>query len=407
MNGLDNVAQNEHDNVMLGWGAQLDRLKRKVDTNRPEEIKKQKEDLEKKQDDELMDYHLARVETSTGDTQTSAAQPPAAQAPAPQVPAPQVMDLTRDETPPDIKHESGSFDSEPAQPETKSTRSGRPSHAPKKYTGEDAQRQLRQATTGTPDGKYSKFAPIAEGYGCVVPNPGGLGKAVKLACLECGRNSKTPSNNVNGEPSFFNGVPGLKRHVNKAHPGYEFCNKEESAADVVEKYAVKHLPKEVVDEIKAGSPNAYKPTPRQVPARQPRPSSQAAGSDGYAATTNGQGMAVQALLQAAGGAGDASTTNDQGMGVPTFQAAGSPGNAFTTNNQNMDVPTLQAAASAGNASAMNDHQEMAVDTLQAAESAGNASAMNDQEMTVPTMRAPVAQMYDSNDGYPAFQPMLP
>ncbi|KAI7373977.1 hypothetical protein KC336_g20307, partial [Hortaea werneckii] len=95
MNGLDNVAQNEHDNVMLGWGAQLDRLKRKVDTNRPEEIKKQKEDLEKKQDDELMDYHLARVETSTGDTQTSAAQPPAAQAPAPQVPAPQVMDLTR------------------------------------------------------------------------------------------------------------------------------------------------------------------------------------------------------------------------------------------------------------------------------------------------------------------------
>ncbi|KAI7373859.1 hypothetical protein KC336_g20331, partial [Hortaea werneckii] len=328
---------------------------------------------------------------------------------------------------PDIKHESGSFDSEPAQPETKSTRSGRPSHAPKKYTGEDAQRQLRQATTGTPDGKYSKFAPIAEGYGCVVPNPDGLGGAVKLACLECGRNSKTPSNNVNGEPSFFNGVPGLKRHVNKAHPGYEFCNKEESAADVVEKYAVKHLPKEVVDEIKAGSPNAYKPTPRQVPARQPRPSSQAAGSGGYAATTNNQGMAVPTFqaagsggnafttnnqnmdvptLQAAASAGNAFTTNNQGMAVPTFQAAGSVGNAFTTNNQNMDVPTLQAAASAGNASAMND-QEMAVDTLQAAESAGNASAMNDQEMTVPTMRAPVAQMYDSNDGYPAFQPMLP
>lgn len=327
----------------------------------------------------LEDYRRAvlraRAGASTGDAQTSPQQAHVQQAssqqtPAQRAPIPEVMDLTRDETPPHIKHESESFDSEPAQPETKSTRSGRPSHAPKKYTGEDAQRQLRQATTGTPDGKYSKFAPIAEGYGCVVPNPDGLGGAVELACLVCGRNSKTPSNNVNREPSFFNGVPGLKRHVNKAHPGYEFCNKEESAADVVEKYAVKHLPKEVVDEIKAGSPNAYKPTPRQVPARQPRPSSQAAGSGGYAATTN-----------------------NQGMGVPTFQAAGSAGNAFTTNNQNMDVPTLQAAASAGNASAMNDHQEMAVDTLQAAASAGNDSGLNDQEMTVPTDRAPTAPMY--------------
>ncbi|GAB1728760.1 hypothetical protein NU195Hw_g467t1 [Hortaea werneckii] len=282
MDDLGDVDQMEHQKVMDGFGAQIGRLDRKLETLRDrliaaedvatvdrtsEEraaIKKQKDALEKLQQEELIDYHRARLRVRTRDLPPAVKQKPSLIVTL-RSNEQEAIDLTQDDIPAAIKRER-SVSLNASGPASKRPRTRRRSQ---QVSEQDAQqvtrhppmpetRRATSATSNTPiDARtVEDFPPIAGSHPTLVPSPDGVG-AVELRCPDCQCNAYPQSRVNGGQPRFFTGALGFQRHVRQAHGSQRFNNRIMPTAAAIRDCTWAHISQEVVDAIKSGDINAY------------------------------------------------------------------------------------------------------------------------------------------------------
>ncbi|KAI7084445.1 hypothetical protein KC356_g6756 [Hortaea werneckii] len=278
MDHLDDVDYNEHQKIMDGFGAQIGRLDRKLDTLRNQlitaedvatvdkiseeraAIKKQKDALEKLQQEELADYHRTRLRVRTKNLPPAVQQgPPLNEIVLPNQQEP--IDLTRDDIPSKVKREdSGSPVTSRPVSEKQRTQRG-----PQQPLEQDAQQvtqnpsrpETRRATTATSRNQIDlDFSEIADTHPTLVPSPDGFG-AVELRCPICRRNAALQSKIRGGQPRFFGGAQGLQRHVRQAHGSQMFNCKTMPTATAIRECTWARVAQEVVDAIKSGDTKAY------------------------------------------------------------------------------------------------------------------------------------------------------
>ncbi|KAI6907600.1 hypothetical protein KC334_g5003, partial [Hortaea werneckii] len=214
MDDLGDVDQNEHQKVMDGFGAQIGRLNRKLDMLRDQliaagdaatveklsderaAIKKQKDELERLQQNELADYKSALLRAHTKTLPPAVKQKPrliVTLRPSQQ----EAIDLTQDDIPLVIKRErSLSPIASGLESKRLRTRRGR-----QHFSEQDAQQvaqdrpkpKIRRGTTATSNHlidvrKCADFPVIVESHPTLVQSPDGPG-AVELRCCICGCNA--------------------------------------------------------------------------------------------------------------------------------------------------------------------------------------------------------------------------
>ncbi|KAI7212441.1 hypothetical protein KC333_g7112 [Hortaea werneckii] len=295
MDNTGYIDHNEHQKVMDGFGAQIDRLDRRLHklcdqliaagdaitvdrlSDETAAAKKQKAEIEKLQEDELANYNRALIRAHTEKVPPTVHRRPSLNGkicPGSQ----EVIDLTHDETTPAIKRERSASPVEP-RPHSKTPGTWR---GPPRILEQDAQQTFQNhqnstarhaKTTATNFHNNSRnfcdFPMIAESHPTLIPSPDGPG-AVELRCGVCGCNASSQNHSIAGRPRLWNGIRGVTAHLRLVHGTHPLGNKTMPVTAIVRACTHTHVPQEVVDAIKSGDTEAYlvpgitvpRPTPR-------------------------------------------------------------------------------------------------------------------------------------------------
>ncbi|KAI6897361.1 hypothetical protein KC318_g10186 [Hortaea werneckii] len=295
MDNTGYVDHNEHHKVMDGFGAQIDRLDRKLHTLRDQLIaagdaitvdrlsdetaaaKKQKTELEKLQEDELANYNRALIRVHTEMLPLTVHQRPPLHETL-RCSRQEIIDLTQDDIPPAIKSEHSQHPNASGmnrnRPYTRCGPQAFPEQGAQQVAQDRPQPLARKTATATSssridDRKFLDFQPIAVSHPTLVPSPDGSG-AVELRCPDCGCNAMAPENSRGGQPGFFTGLRGLQIHIGRVHKSSEFGHRATIAAAAVRGCTYNHVPQGVVDAIKSGDTEEYVVPLIQVPSRASR-----------------------------------------------------------------------------------------------------------------------------------------
>ncbi|KAI6876569.1 hypothetical protein KC338_g38 [Hortaea werneckii] len=282
MDDHGDVDQNEHQKVMDGFGAQIGRLNRKLDSLRDQLIaagdaatveklfderaatKKQKEELEKLQQAELAEYNSALLMAHTKTLPPAREQKPRLIV-TPRPSLQEIIDLTQDDISPATKRER-SVSPKASGPKSKILRSRRGrqqfSERDVRQVAQDRPKpKVRRMTTATSRAltdarKFLNFPVIAESHPTLVPSPDGSG-AVELRCCVCGCNALNQEFFRASKSPFFNGIRGLLTHIRQAHADHRLGKTTVQAAAAIRGCTHAHVPQEVVDAITSGDVEAY------------------------------------------------------------------------------------------------------------------------------------------------------